>query len=87
MFLADLFIVHIIRNPPLHHLLDTLTRIPPHENDYLYIPIKESKGTYCNLDSILRGCSYFRDCLGIQKKTDVLYLLDWGYQGQSWLPF
>lgn len=57
------------------------------ENDYLYIPIKESKGTYCNLDSILRGCSYFRDCLGIQKKTDVLYLLDWGYQGQSWLPF
>ena len=54
MFLADLFIVYIIRNPPLHHLLDTLTRILPHQTGRtaaFYLP-KKSLSILCNLQTM-----------------------------------
>ena len=51
---ADLFIVYIIRNPPLHHLLDTLTCIPPHQTGgtaAFYLP-KKSLSILCNLQTM-----------------------------------
>ena len=44
------------------------------ENDFLHIPIKECKGTFCNLDSILRGCSYCRDYFGLRERKRCVIL-------------